>query len=134
MIFTKNMSVKSNVLLIVEDDSNLRESYKKILENVGYICMTASDGYQGLDMLSKNLGTVDLVLLDLIMPGIDGLEVLKAVKENPEKYGTIPIIVLTSIVSGTIVKEAFLHGAISYLVKIDIDEKSLIKEVNKILG
>jgi CheY-like chemotaxis protein len=128
------MSVKSNVVLIVEDDANLRESYKRILENVGYIGMTASDGYQCLDILSKNLATVDLVLLDLIMPGIDGLEVLKAIKDNPEKYGDMPIIVLTSIVSGTIVKEAFLHGAVSYLVKIDMDDKSLIKEVNKTLS
>ena len=76
------MSVKSNVVLIVEDEFNLRESYKRTLENEGYICMTASDGYQCLDLLCKNLGTVDLVLLDLIMPGIDGLEVLKTVKEN----------------------------------------------------
>lgn len=128
------MSVKSNIVLIVEDELNLRESYKGTLENEGYICMTASDGYQCLDLLCKNLGTVDLVLLDLIMPGIDGLEVLKTIKENPEKYGTIPIIVLTSIVSGVIVKEAFLNGAISYLVKPDMDEKSLVKEVNKNLS
>lgn len=128
------MSVKSNVILIVEDEKNLRELYKKMLEDVGYICMTAPDGYQCLDILSKNLDTIDLVLLDLIMPGIDGLEVLKVIKGNPEKYGIMPIIVLTSIVSGTIVKEAFLQGAISYLVKTDMDEKSLIKEVNNTLS
>ena len=128
------MSVKSNVILIVEDEKNLRESYQQSLEKVGYICMTAADGYQCLDILSKNLNTIDLVLLDLIMPGIDGIEVLKAIKTNPEKYGTMPVVVLTSIVSGTIVKEAFLQGAISYLVKTDIDEKSLIKEVNKSLN
>jgi CheY-like chemotaxis protein len=125
------MSVKSNVVLIIEDESNLRSNYSKLLESVGYICMKASDGYQGLEILAKSLNTVDLVLLDLVMPGIDGLEVLKSIKTNPEKYGEMPIVVLTSIVSGNIIKEAFVSGAVSYLVKTDMDEKSLIREVDK---
>ena len=116
------MSVKSNVVLIVEDDEKLRDMYRKLLESVGYICIVAPDGYQGLEILSKNMNTIDLVLLDLVMPGIDGLEVLKAIKANPDKYGTMPIVILTSIINGTIVKEAFVLGALSYLVKTDIDE------------
>lgn len=125
------MSVKSNVVLIIEDEEKLRNQYSKLLESVGYICITAPDGYQGLEKLSTNLNTIDLVLLDLVMPGVDGLEVLKSIKTNPEKYGDMPIVVLTSIVSGNIIKEAFVLGAISYLVKPDIDEKSLIREVDK---
>jgi DNA-binding response OmpR family regulator len=124
------MSVKSNVVLIVEDDEKLRESYKKVLEKAGYICMTAPDGYQGLEILAKNLNTIDLVLLDLVMPGVDGLEVLKSIRRNSEKYGNMPVVILTSIVSGNIIKEAFVLGATSYLVKTDIDEKSLTREVD----
>ena len=83
------MSDKGKTILIVEDEKELLDSYKELVESAGYTAMTALDGYQGLDLLSKNIGGVNLVLLDLMMPGVDGLEVLRAVKANPEKYGDI---------------------------------------------
>ncbi|NLZ24178.1 response regulator [Candidatus Dojkabacteria bacterium] len=66
-----------------------------------------------------------------MMPGVDGLEVLKTVKNNEEKYGKMPIIVLTNMTSEPIVKEAFDIGATSYLVKTDLDYEGLIKELSK---
>lgn len=121
-------------ILIVEDEKSLLESYKELVESAGYTCLSASDGYQGLDKLSSQVGTIDLLILDLMMPGVDGLEVLKAIKTNPEKYGTMSVVILTNMTSDTVIKEAFDLGASSYLVKIDLDYEGLIKEIQKYLG
>ncbi len=121
-------------ILIIEDEKDLLDSYKELVESVGFNSMIAGDGYQGLDILASQLGNIDLVLLDLMMPGVDGLEVLKAMKTNKEKYGDIPVVILTNMTSDTVIKEAFDLGASSYLVKIDLDYESLVKEIEKYLG
>lgn len=121
-------------ILIVEDEKDLLDSYKELVEAAGFSCMTAADGYQGLDILSSQLGNIDLLILDLMMPGVDGLEVLKAMKGNKEKYGDIPVVILTNMTSDTVIKEAFDLGASSYLVKIDLDYEGLVKEIEKYLG
>jgi DNA-binding response OmpR family regulator len=124
----------TKTILIVEDDKQLLDSYKELVETAGYVCLTATDGYHGLDVLSQQIGTVGLLLLDLMMPGVDGLEVLRAVKANSDKYGNVPVVVLTNMTSDAVIKEAFDLGASSYLVKTDIDYEGLIKELNKYLG
>lgn len=121
-------------ILIVEDEVALLDSYSELVESAGYIPMKASDGYQALDVLSNNLDQIDLVLLDLMMPGVDGLEVLKTVKNNEEKYGKMPIVILTNMTSESVVKEAFNMGATSYLVKTDLDYEGLVKELSKFFG
>ena len=121
-------------ILIVEDEVALLDSYAELVESAGYIPMKASDGYQALDVLSNNLDQIDLVLLDLMMPGVDGIEVLKTVKNNEEKYGKMPIVILTNMTSESVVKEAFNMGATSYLVKTDLDYEGLVKELNKFFG
>ncbi len=121
-------------ILIVEDEVALLDSYAELVESAGYVPMKASDGYQALDVLSNNLDQIDLVLLDLMMPGVDGLEVLKTVKNNEEKYGKMPIVILTNMTSESVVKEAFNMGATSYLVKTDLDYEGLVKELNKFFG
>ncbi len=84
--------------------------------------------------MASNIGQIDLVLLDLMMPGVDGLEVLKTVKANEDKYGDMPIVILTNMTSESIIKEAFNMGASSYLVKADLDYEGLMKEFGKFLG
>lgn len=128
------MAADIKTILIVEDEKALLDSYKELVEAAGYNPMVASDGYQGLDILSKHVGSVDLVLLDLMMPGVDGLEVLRAVKANTEKYGEMPIVVLTNMTSEAVIKESFELGSSSYLVKTDLDYEGLVKELNKYLG
>lgn len=121
-------------ILIVEDEAPLLDSYAELVQAAGFTPLKALDGYQGLDILANNIGLIDLVLLDLMMPGVDGLEVLKTVKGNEEKYGTMPIIILTNMTSESVVKEAFNMGASSYLVKTDLDYEGLMKELDKFLG
>jgi CheY-like chemotaxis protein len=121
-------------ILIMEDETPLLDSYAELVQNAGYVAMKAADGYQGLDMLANNLDQIDLVLLDLMMPGVDGLEVLKTIQNNPEKYGKMPIVILTNMTSESVVREAFNVGATSYLVKTDLDYEGLVKELNKFFG
>ena len=125
---------KKKTILVVEDEKDLLDSYKELIETAGFFALTASDGYQALDTLSKNLGNVDILLLDLMMPGVDGLEVLRAIKTNTGKYGDMPVIILTNMTSESVVKEAFDLGATSYLVKTDLDYDGLIKELSKFFG
>jgi DNA-binding response OmpR family regulator len=128
------MADKVKKVLIVEDESPLLDSYAELVETAGLVALKALDGYQGLDILANNVGQIDIVLLDLMMPGVDGLEVLKTVKANEEKYGTMPIVILTNMTSESVVKEAFNMGASSYLVKTDLDYEGLMKELDKFLG
>ena len=121
-------------ILIVEDEIPLLDSYAESVETAGYVPLKASDGYQALDILSNNLDQIDLVLLDLMMPGVDGLEVLKTVRNNEDKYGKMPIVVLTNMTSESVVKESFALGATSYLVKTDLDYDGLVKELAKFFG
>ena len=118
-------------ILIVEDEIPLLDSYAELIETAGYVPLKASDGYQALDTLSNNFDQIDLVLLDLMMPGVDGLEVLKTIRNNEDKYGKMLIVVLTNMTSESVVKEAFDLGAISYLVKTDLDYEGLVKELKK---
>jgi two-component system, OmpR family, alkaline phosphatase synthesis response regulator PhoP len=121
-------------ILIIEDETPLLDSYAELVESGKYTALKAADGYQGLDTLANNQGQIDLVLLDLMMPGVDGLEVLKTIKGNEEKYGSMPIIILTNMTSESVIKEAFNMGASSYLVKTDLDYEGLMKELDKFLG
>jgi DNA-binding response OmpR family regulator len=124
----------SKKILIVEDEAPLLDSYAELVETAGYVSMKALDGYQALDLLANNLDQIDLVLLDLMMPGVDGLEVLKTVRNNEDKYGKMPIVILTNMTSESVVKEAFNMGATSYLVKTDLDYEGLVKELSKFFG
>lgn len=128
------MPAQMKTILIVEDEAPLLDSYAELVQAAGYTPLKASDGYHGLDTLSKSVGQISLVLLDLMMPGVDGLEVLKTIKNNEDKYGTMPIIILTNMTSESVIKEAFNMGASSYLVKADLDYSGLLKELDKFLG
>ncbi|MCD4756224.1 response regulator [bacterium] len=121
-------------ILIIEDEKALLSSYSETLESIGYEVLKALDGYKGLDIMGEGVDKVDLVLLDLMMPGVDGLEVLRTVKENGDKYGNVPVVILTNMTSEKVIKEAFDLGATSYLVKTDLDYEGLIKEIEKFLG
>jgi DNA-binding response OmpR family regulator len=123
--------MQKKTVLIVEDNEDLLNSYEETLNREGYNTFKALDGYQALDIMAKNVGGIDLVLLDLMMPNVDGLEVLRTMKDNEEKYGTVPVVILTNMTSENVIKEAFSLGATSYLVKTDLDYNGLVKEIDK---
>ena len=120
-------------ILIIEDEQSLLDSYSEVLTNEGYNVVKATDGYKAIDLLKKNHASIDLILLDLMMPGIDGLEVLRTIKSDKTMYGSAPVVVLTNMTSDKVIEETFDMGAVSYLVKSELDYKDLVSEVNKLM-
>lgn len=121
-------------ILIIEDESALLDSYSEVLTSSGLTTVKTSDGYKGLEALKKEPDSFSLILLDLMMPGMDGLEVLRTIKGDKEAYGDASVIILTNMTSDKVIKEAFDLGAVSYLIKSELEYTDLISEVKKVLG
>lgn len=82
-------------LLIVEDDEAIRQMMQDVLEIEGYEILSASDGQQGLEMLRAHAETPCLIILDMMMPKVNGWQFLDEQRANP-KYAGIPVIVCSA--------------------------------------
>ena len=118
-------------ILIVEDDAFLREVYVETLQKEGFSIDTAEDGEQGLEKLKT--GGWDLVLLDIIMPKLNGLEVMKKFKEEPNATPSKCVIFLTNLDKDEEIKEALLLGD-GYLIKSQLTPGDFLKEVKTFLA
>ena len=122
-------SLKNNIL-IIEDEHDIREIYVEVLQSSGYKVEQAPDGESGMQKI-RNVEW-DLLLLDIMLPGKDGLRLLKEVKDNPAlKKG--PVIIITNLNSEHIIQEAFNLGADGYLIKSEITPDKIIDEVKEFL-
>ena len=113
-------------LLVVEDEQFLRDLYIQILQEEGYEVDSAEDGEEGLSKLSKN--QYDLVLLDVILPKMDGLQIL----ERLSKMGKTSFdntVLLTNLGQDLVVAKALDYGVRGYMVKSDYTPEELVKEV-----
>lgn len=128
------MSKKKFKILIVDDETDLRLMFKDIIESVGYIAEEAVDGVDCLEKLEKYKNEYDLVLLDLMMPRMDGMEALTEIKENPKKYGNLPVLILTNLISDIAIKEGFDRKAEGYLIKTELTPDQVVEEVEKVLN
>ncbi|UMX47937.1 MAG: response regulator [Candidatus Nealsonbacteria bacterium DGGOD1a] len=117
-------------ILIVEDDKFLRELIVRKLSNEGYDVVEAVDGEQGVLKIKET--KPDLVLLDLILPGIDGFEVLAQKKEDPFA-ASIPVIVLSNLGQKEDVDKGLSLGATDYLIKAHFTPGEIIEKVRNII-
>lgn len=101
-------------ILVVEDTELLRRMYADKLTQDGYTVLPAADGLEALSLVRSH--SVDLILLDLVMPRMSGLEVLDTVKSDP-RISDIPVIVLSNLGQEDDVKRGMEMGAADYLVK-----------------
>lgn len=101
-------------ILVVEDTELLRRMYHDKLVSDGFEVATASDGLEALNALRND--RFDLVVLDLIMPRMGGLEVLETVKADP-RLSSIPVVILTNLGEESAIERALDLGAIDYLIK-----------------
>ncbi len=117
-------------ILVVEDDQLLRDLYVENLKNEGYIVDVATDGEEGL--LKIKGGGWDLVLLDIILPKLDGIEVMRQLKKlNPLPKKPI-ILFLTNLDKDSDIKEALTLGD-GYLIKSQLTPDDLLKEIRSYL-
>lgn len=122
----------SQRILVVEDDEFLRELYEELLKGEGYEVVLAVDGEQGLTQILE--GGFDLVLLDIMLPKMDGLEILRNVKNKPSKQKNGPTVLLTNLGQDSIIKEGFALGASGYLIKSAMNPDQVLSEVKVFLN
>lgn len=118
-------------ILVVDDDLYIRELYEEILERAGFEVVTAVDGEDGLAKTRQ--GGFNLILLDIKMPKLDGLGVLNNLAQTPPKVKNGPIVLLTNMAYDPIIQEALAKGASGYLVKVDLNPKSLVTKVAQLI-
>lgn len=119
-------------VLIVEDEEGIAQAFKKQLTLLGgFDVVWAEGGKRALELLSSE-DDFDLILLDLVMPEVDGLAVLRELNADSSKYGVVPVIILTNVTSDVTMKEALKLGAKEYIVKTDVDPDSLIEKINEV--
>ena len=117
-------------ILLVEDDRFLRKAAEATLRRNGFVVRTAVDGEEALQRIQEE--APDLVLLDLIMPKLQGFEVLRILKQDPATR-QIPVVVLSNLGQESDVQQALQGGAIAYLIKANLSLQDLVTHVQKIL-
>jgi len=116
-------------ILIVEDREDIAELIQVHLEKDGFATLLASNGEKAIEILGKL--KVDLILLDLMLPRISGMEVLKIIKSHP-KWGSIPVIIESARSDETDIVEGLELGADDYVTK-PFSQKVLLARIHKIL-
>lgn len=122
------MADQAKKVLVVDDEDSVREIYRHEFLNNGYTVIVAQDGEEGL--LKAGEETPDIVLLDIMLPKMSGIEVLRALKEN-ELTKKTPVLLLTNLGEETIIKEGFELGADGYLLKVSYTPSQVVDEVKK---
>lgn len=112
----------------MDDETLLVEMYKTALESEGYTVLTAASGEQGLSMIQGL--KPDLVLLDIMMPELTGLDILDKMREDPE-LAKIPVIMLTNLTWIPDPTVALKKGALDVWVKAKTKPKQVVAKVNK---
>ena len=106
-----NESMGSKSILVIDDDQMMLKLAKAFLEREGFDVITAADGVSGMKLLRES--KVDLVLLDVMMPGLNGYQVLQLIRE----YSSVPVIMVTGITDKDSVTRFLDLGADDYVTK-----------------
>lgn len=120
----------AKTILIIEDDKFLRELIAQKLIKEGYDIIEAIDGEEGMKRVKEE--KPNLVLLDLILPGIDGFEVLSRMKEDPS-LAPIPVIILSNLGQKDEIEKGIRLGAVDYLIKAHFTPGEIIEKIKNIL-
>ncbi len=125
--------MKKNKILIIEDETVMRESLKDVLEKENYDISVAADGEEGIELIKSF--SPDLILLDIILPKKDGFDVLNELKDsNEDGKVDIPVVLLTNISGMENVQKALDLGATTYLVKADYQLEEVVGKVKELIG
>lgn len=123
---------KKRVLLLVEDNAVLASMYKAAFEQIESIeVIFAHDGDSAIKLAAAS--KPDLMLLDILMPGIDGMTVLKTIRDIPE-IKDLKIVILTVLANAEIKEQAVRLGVLDYVVKSDLKLSEIVEKVKKYLG
>jgi DNA-binding response OmpR family regulator len=124
------MEKRKKKILIIEDDIAISAMYQVKFEKSGYRAYIANDGSIGLTLAKEEFP--DLILLDVIMPQLDGFSVLEELKKD-EETKNIPVIMLTNLGTEEDKERGRKLGAIDYWIKVDIDPAKVSEQIEKYL-
>ena len=115
-------------ILIVEDEPDLLKILADKFSNEGFRVTTARDGEEGLTAIAKD--KPDVILLDIIMPRLDGMSMLKKMRQEPANKD-IPVIILTNLADSDAVVSSLEHGVFDYLIKTDWQLAEVVNKVKR---
>jgi CheY-like chemotaxis protein len=119
-----------STVLVVDDQAELRQLFQRVLESQGYQIVCAANGQAGLAMLDAT--NPQLILLDMAMPQMDGITFLRNLRQKP-KFQTVPVIVLSGLMSREQIRTARELGVTDTLVKAEFTMKELRNRVARLL-
>lgn len=126
--------MEQKTILLVEDDQILVRMYTRKFENEGFKVLSAFDGEEGWKNLSTDTPKPNIILLDVMLPKINGFELLEKIKADQETKN-IPVILLTNLGGGQEDREKGQKlGAADYLVKSDLTPAQIVEKVKGLIG
>lgn len=117
-------------IMIIEDDRNLQEIYTINFEAAGYQVMIEEDGLSGISEVVEK--QPDIILLDVMMPNMDGFDFLRVMKENTSVH--IPVVVCSNLSDQATRDKALEAGAVAVLLKVNYSGKELVQKIDLLLN
>jgi len=124
------MTEKKPIIILIEDEEMLSDMYETKFAKEGYVIKKALEGETGLVLVKEE--KPDLILLDIIMPKLDGFSVLKKIKEDL-KTKDVPVVLLTNLGQDEDIKKGMKLGAVGYLVKANLTPSQVLDKVKEYL-
>lgn len=121
----------SRKILLIEDDKFLGELLTERFQKSGLDFVLAVDGEEALEKIRTK--APDLIILDLVLPGIDGYEVLKHLKDNKD-FAKIPVIILSNLGQKEEIERGLELGAVDFIVKAHFDLNNIVKKIEQVLA
>lgn len=118
-------------IVLAEDEEMISTAYKEGFSYLGYDISIAWNGAEAIESITQSMP--DILLLDVIMPIMNGFEALELIRSNP-KFKKLPIIMLTNLSQPSDKEHAFSLGATDYLIKSDITLKELVARIKEVLA
>ena len=115
-------------ILIAEDDFFIRDIYSKVFSLAGYNVQVAVDGADAFDKIKTQ--QFDMILLDIMMPRMTGIDVLKSVRALNTPAKTTPIFIITNLGQQNVIEEAFKLGMDGYILKSQVSPQQIVDEIN----
>lgn len=119
-------------VLLAEDEDDLREMYGMALRAKGFEVLEAVNGIEALQWLEKQYTQIDFILLDIVMPDMDGFETLRNIKKD-ERFSKIPVLISTNLDNDEDRAQALGAGAKDYFVKSQHTPTELVAKVNDVM-
>jgi len=118
-------------ILIIEDDAFISKTIALKFKNKGYVVFAAKNADEAEAIFAKDIP--DVILLDIILPGVNGFEILKHIKAT-EKTKNIPVVIFSNLGSKEDIEQGMSLGATKYIIKADFTPDNVVEEINTLLS